>query len=111
MAKANVADRNLIIARELRAAAEETRRALQISRDLIERSRQQTQAMKQTEDEQAADHPEPSGPLVERLIQAYELTEVDGEPQTRALLGRVLTHVGRRIAMGLGPSKAKVVMH
>lgn len=113
MAKADLADRNLTTARELRAAAEETRQALQISRDLVERSRRQTQSMIPPEYEHAAgtDHSEPSKPLVECLIRAYELTEADGEPQTRALLGRVLHHVGRRIAMGLGPRAAKIVMH
>ncbi|RYF16008.1 MAG: hypothetical protein EOO77_12830 [Oxalobacteraceae bacterium] len=113
MAKPDVADRRLETARELRAAAEETRRALQISRDLVERSRRQTQAVIQPEYEQVAriDYSDPSKPLVESLIQAYELAEADGEPQTRALLGRVLHHVGRRIAMGLSPRAAKVVMH
>ena len=113
MAKADVADRNLTAARELRAAAEETRQALQISRDLVERSRRQTQAMTQPKHELLAgnDHSEPSKPLVECLIQAYELAEADGEPQTRTLLGHVLTHVGRRIARGLGPRAAKIVMH
>lgn len=113
MAKADLVDRNLTTARELRAAAEETRKALQISSDLVERSRRQTQAMAPREYELAAEieYCDPSKPLVECLIQAYELAEVDGDPQTRALLGRVLTHVGRRIAMGLDPRAANVVMH
>ena len=113
MTKADLANRNLTTARELRAAAEETRKALQISRDLVERSRRQTRAMTQPEYVGAAetDHSDPSKALVECLIQAYELTEADGEPQTRALLGRVLSHVGRRIAMGLDPRAAGVVMH
>ena len=38
------ADRCLEIARELRAAAEETRRTLQASRDLVQRSREQAAA-------------------------------------------------------------------
>ncbi|MCJ2087402.1 hypothetical protein MKK88_15620 [Methylobacterium sp. E-005] len=113
MANTDLADRNLIIARELRAAAEEMRRALQMSRDLVERSRRQTRAIVGPNDERAADseHPDPSKPLVECLIHAYELAEADGEPQTRVLLGQVLHHVGRRIATGLGPSAAKLVVH
>lgn len=113
MAKADLPDRNLATARELRAAAEETRQVLQTSRDLVERSRRQTQSMIPPKYEPVVgiDHSEPSKPLVECLIQAYELTEADGEPQTRALLGRVLTHVGRRIAMGFDPRAAKTAMH
>ena len=113
MAKADVADRNLATARELRAAAEETRQTLLVSRDLVERSRRQTQAMIRPEYEMAAgtDHSAPSRPLVDCLIQAYELAEADGESQTRKLLGHVLTHVGRRVAKELGPRAAKIVMH
>ena len=113
MAKTDVADRNLATARELRAAAEETRQALQISRELVERSRRQTQAMILPECEQVAgtDHLDPSKPLVECLILAYELAEADGELQTRTLLNHVLMHVGRRVAAGLSPGAAKVVVH
>jgi hypothetical protein len=113
MAKTDVADRNLAAARELRAAAEETRQALRMSHELVERSRRQTQAMTPPEYEQVAgtDHSDPSKPLVECLILAYELAEADGELQTRTLLSHVLMHVGRRLAAGLGPCAAKVVVH
>jgi hypothetical protein len=113
MAKADVVDRNLTIARELRAAAEETRRALQISRDLIKHSRQQTRALVQLEYAHAtdADSGAPSKSLVECLIRAYELAEDDGEPQTSALLSHVLMHVGRRIALGSSMQAEKVVVH
>jgi hypothetical protein len=113
MAKADVVDRNLTIARELRSAAEETRRALQISRDLVEHSRRQTRALTQPQYEHAtdADCEAPSNSLVEYLIRAYELAEDEGEPRTRALLSQVLMHVGRRIALGSGLNAEKVVVH
>jgi hypothetical protein len=113
MAKADVVDRNLTIARELRAAAEETRRALQISRDLVKHSRQQTQALTRPEcsHETDVDCGAPSKSLVECLILAYELAEEEGEPQTSTLLSHVLMHVGRRIALGSGIQAEKVVVH
>jgi hypothetical protein len=113
MAKADVIDRNLTIARELRSAAEETRLALQISRDLVEHSRQQTRALAQPQYEHAtdADCDAPSKILVEYLIRAYELAEDEGEPKTRALLSHVLLHVGRRIALGSSLRTEKVVVH
>lgn len=113
MAKADAVDRNLMIARELRAAAEETRRALQISRDLVEHSRQQTRALAQPEYAYVADADcdAPSKSLVECLIRAYELAEDEREPQTSALLSHVLMHVGRRIVLGSGLHAEKVVVH
>ncbi len=113
MVKADVVDHNLTIARELRAAAEETRRVLQISRNLVEHSRQQTRALAPLEYTHAtdADCDAPSKGLVECLIRAYELAEDEAEPQTRALLSRVLMHVGRRIALGSSLHAEKVVVH
>lgn len=113
MAKFDVIDRNLTIARELRSAAEETRRALQISRDLVKQSRQQTRTLAQPEYAHPieANCDGPSKSLVECLIRAYELAEDEGEPQTSALLSHVLMHVGRRIALGSSIHAEKVVVH
>ncbi len=44
------------------------------------------------------DDPGPSKHLVTSLIEAYEAADDDPDPQTRLLLGRVLHHVGRRVA-------------
>lgn len=112
-AREDIVDRALVAAHQLRAAAEETRRALQTSRDLVERSRQQTRSAMIPPRAAApdADDPGPSDLLVKCLIRAYELAEDDGEPRTHALLGRVITHVGRRIAAVVNPRAAEVVMH
>lgn len=113
MISADLANTYSETARVLRAAAEETRQALQISRDLVERSRQQTRAMIQSDRDPAlgAEQPGPSKSLVDCLIQAYELAEDDEDAHTRALLGRVLMHVGRRIASKLNPSEANIIIH
>lgn len=113
MAKSDVIDRNLTIARELRTAAEETRRVVQISRELVEHSRRQTRALAQPQYAHGsdADCDAPSKSLVECLIRAYELAEDEGEPKTRALLSHVLMHIGRRIALGSSLHTEKVVVH
>ncbi|MGX9979091.1 hypothetical protein ABC766_05245 [Methylobacterium fujisawaense] len=103
------ADRYLEVARELRAAAEETRRTLQASRDLVRRAREQDTARPQASNE--SDHPGPSKRLVTSLIDAYEAAEDDTDTQTRLLLGRVLNHVGRRVAGVIGPRSAGIAMH
>jgi len=101
------ADRCLEVARELRAAAEETRRTLQASRDLVRRSRQQAAA----EPSISCSDPGPSNQLVTSLIEAYEAAEDEPDPQTRLLLGHVLHHVGRRIAGVMGPRAAGIAVH
>ena len=113
--RVDAADRALIVAQELRAAAEETRQVLGKSRSLVERSRQQTlAAVISVESVPAicADDPGPPQRLVECLIEVYELAEEDGEPRTRALLGNALLHVGRRVAAANDSLQAlKVVLH
>lgn len=113
MANAEVVDRNLAIARELRVTVQETRQALQVAHDLVERSRRQTQALVEPDNEHAvgAEYGTPSELLVECLIEAYELAADEGEPQTHALLSQVLMHVGRRIARSIGPNTAKIIVH
>lgn len=101
------ADRCLEIARELRAAAEETRRTLQASRDLVQRSREQAAARPAA----FSDDPGPSKHLVTCLIEAYEAAEDEPDPQTRLLLSRVLHHVGRRVAGVIGPRAAGIAVH
>ena len=100
------ADRYLEVARELRAAAEETRQTLQASRDLVRRSREQAAGSQASGDDYG-----PSQHLVTALIEAYEAAEAEPDPQTRLLLGRVLHHVGCRIAGVVGPRAAGIVMH
>ncbi|MDO9427755.1 MAG: hypothetical protein Q7T93_13110 [Methylobacterium sp.] len=103
------ADRCLEVARELRAAAEETRRTLQVSRDLVRRSREQTAAgllACSTGGDLG-----PSNQLVTSLIEAYEAAENEPDTQTRLLLGHVLNHVGRRIADVIGPRVAGIAVH
>ena len=100
------ADQCLEVARELRAAAEETRRTLQTSRDLVRRSREQAARSPAI----GAD-PGPSQQLVTSLIEAYEAAEDEPDPQTRLLLGHVLHHVGRRIAGVMGPRAAGIAVH
>lgn len=103
------ADRCLEVARELRAAAEETRQTLQVSRDLVRRSREQTAAgpLACSKDDNLV----PSNQLVMSLIEAYEAAENEPDTQTRLLLGHVLHHVGRRIADGIGPRMAGIAVH
>ncbi|MCJ2066835.1 hypothetical protein MKK63_29715 [Methylobacterium sp. J-088] len=101
------ADRCLEIARELRAAAEETRRTLQVSRDLVRRSREQAATGPST----SGDDPGPSEQLVTSLIEAYEAAENEHDPQTRLLLGHVLHHVGRRVAEMIGPRAGGIAVH
>jgi hypothetical protein len=101
------ADRCLEVARELRAAAEETRRTLQASRDLVRRSREQAVTGPSAP---PGDDPGPSQHLVTSLIEAYEAADDDPDPQTRLLLGRVLHHVGRRVAGVMGPRAAGVTL-
>ena len=100
------ADRCLEVARELRAAAEETRRTLQASRDLVRRSREQAARAPAS-----GSDPGPSQQLVTSLIDAYEAAEVEPDLQTRLLLGHVLHHVGRRIAGVMGPRAAGIAVH
>lgn len=101
-------DRCLEVARELRAAAEETRRTIQASRDLVRRSREQTAAGPASRE--GGDHA-PSNELVTSLIEAYEAAEIDADDRTRQLLGQVLHHVGRRVASSMGPRAAGVAVH
>ena len=101
-----LADRCLEVARELRAAAEETRRTLQASRDLVRRSREQAV----TGPSAPGDDPGPSKHLVTSLIEAYEAADDDPDPQTRLLLGRVLHHVGCRVAGVMGPRAAGITL-
>lgn len=103
------ADRCLEVARELRAAAEEARRTLQASRELVLRSQDQTSAA--TPACRTEDAPGPSNKLVTSLIEAYEAAEDDPDTQTRLLLGHVIHHVGRRIASVLGPRAAGIAVH
>jgi hypothetical protein len=49
--------------------------------------------------------------LVTSLIDAYEAAEDDTDTQTRLLLGRVLNHVGRRVAGVVGPRSAGIAVH
>ena len=102
-------DRCLEVARELRAAAEETRQTLQASRELVRRSREQTAAGLPASRE--GEDLGPSNKLVTSLIEAYEAAEDDPDTQTRLLLGRVLHHVGRRVAGAMGPRAAGIVVH
>ncbi|TXM66803.1 hypothetical protein [Methylobacterium sp. WL120] len=102
-------DRCLEVARELRAAAEETRQTLQASRDLVRRSREQTAAGPSLR--RKDDDPGPSNQLVTSLIEAYEASEDDPDIQTRLLLGHVLHHVGRRVAGAMGPRAAGIAVH
>jgi hypothetical protein len=103
------ADRFLEVARELRAAAVETRRTLQVSHDLIRRAREQTAAGSWASD--GGDDSGPSERLVTSLIDAYEAAESDNDTQTRQLLARVLHHVGRRVAGVMGPRAARISVH
>lgn len=103
------ADRCLEVARELRAAAEDTRRTLQASRDLVQRSREQTEAGPAASSDR--DGSGPSNQLVTALIEAYEAAENEPDARTRLLLGRVLHHVGCRIAGMMGPRAAGVAVH
>lgn len=100
------ADRCLEVARELRAAAEETRRTLQASRDLVRRSREQDAGPPASSSD-----PGPSQQLVTSLIEAYEAAEDEPDLETRLLLGHVLHHVGRRIAGVMGPRAAGIAVH
>jgi hypothetical protein len=102
-------DRCLEVARELRAAAEETRQTLQASRDLVRRSREQSAAGPPAG--RKDDDLGPSNQLVTSLIEAYEAAEDDPDTQTRLLLGHVLHHVGRRIAGVMGPRAAGIAVH
>ena len=104
------ADRSLEVARALRAAAEETRRALHVSRDLVRRSREQSlfaAGLTMPRDGGSG----PSKHLVECLIEAYEAAEYDDDARTRLLLGHVLQHVGRRIADTIGPKATGLAVH
>ncbi|WP_238262260.1 hypothetical protein [Methylobacterium mesophilicum] len=103
------ADKCLEVARELRAAAEETRQTLQASRDLVRRSREQTAAGLPASHD--GNDPGPSKHLVTSLIEAYEAAEDEPDLQTRLLLGHVLHHVGRRIAGVMGPRAAGISVH
>lgn len=112
--RVSAADRALIVARELRAAAEETRQILGRSRNLVELSRQQTTAAATPVESDPAipvHDPGPPQRLVEILIEVYELAEEDGEPRTRALVGNVLLHIGRRVASAVSSQALKVVLH
>ncbi|TXN66596.1 hypothetical protein FV228_14745 [Methylobacterium sp. WL18] len=100
------ADQFLEVARELRAAAEETRRTLQASRDLVRRSREQAAGPPVS-----GSDPGPSQQLVTSLIDAYEAAEDEPDLQTRLLLAHVLNHVGRRIAGVMGPRAAGIAVH
>lgn len=107
-------DRALEAARQLQVAAERTREVLRASDDLLRRSREQTQAVLAARaggPTIAPDDPGPSQELVACLIQAFELSEEDGDPRTRALLGRVLHHVGYRIAAAVGPKAGGIVLN
>ncbi|GJD73868.1 hypothetical protein [Methylobacterium goesingense] len=82
--------------------------------DLVERSRRQTLAAATPVEIEPAIRPHDPGPpqrLVESLIEVYELAKEDGEPCTRALVGNVLLHVGRRVAAAVSPQALKVAMH
>ena len=103
-------NRSLEIARELRAAAEETRRLLKTSRELIQRSREQPLPVTDRSP-LPDDEPAPSKHLVECLLEAYEAAEEETDARTQALLGCVLHHVGRRIASAAGPISAGVAVH
>jgi hypothetical protein len=103
------ADRYLEVARELRAAAQETRQTLQVSRDLVRRSREQTAAERLACSKD--DILGPSTQLVMSLIEAYEAAESDSDTQTRLLIGHVLHHVGRRITDVIGPRVAGIAVH
>ncbi|MFK5600189.1 hypothetical protein ACFZ8E_24800 [Methylobacterium sp. HMF5984] len=99
----------LEVARELRAAAEETRQTLQASHDFVRRSHEQSAAGPPAgcKDDDLG----PSNQLVTSLIEAYEAAEDDPDTQTRLLLGHVLHHVGRRIAGVMGPRAAGIAVH
>ncbi len=106
--------RALEAARRLHEAAECTREVLRMSSDLIRRSREQTERIATTRSEcpePPLDEREPSKELVTCLIQAFELSEADNDAYTQALLGRVLNHVGRRIAVALGPKRAGLILN
>ena len=103
------ADRCLEVARELRAAAEETGRTLQASRDLVRCSREQAAAGLPVSPD--GNDPGPSKHLVTSLIEAYEAAEDEPDLQTRLLLGHVLHHVGHRIAVVMGPRAAGIAVH
>ena len=103
------AGRCLEVARELRAAAEETRRTLQTSRELVRRSREQAAVGPQASRDSG--DPGPSNKLVMSLIEAYEAAEDESDTQTRLLLARVLHHVGHRIVCEMGPRAAGIAMH
>lgn len=103
-------DRCLEVARELRAAAEETRRALQASRDVVRRSREQS-AIAAGPGRPGDGDLGPSKHLVECLIEAYEAAQGEADAQTRVLLGQVLHHVGRRVARALGPKATGIAVH
>ncbi|MFB0491565.1 hypothetical protein ABIE45_004151 [Methylobacterium sp. OAE515] len=105
----HLADRSLEVARELRAAAEETRRTLDASRELVRRSRVQSNSMAGSAT--LSDDVAPSQHLVECLIEAYEAAEDEPDARTRHLLGQVLHHVGRRIARAFGPKAVGLATH
>ncbi|WP_156375724.1 hypothetical protein [Methylobacterium sp. Leaf125] len=112
--RVSAADRALIVAQELRAAAERTLQVLGKSVDLVEQSRRQTLAGTNSVETAlaiCAGDPAPPQRLVEGLLKVYELAEEDGEPVTRALVGNALLHVGRRVAAAVSPQALKVVLH
>lgn len=107
-------DRALETARELRAAAEEARRTILASRDIVERSREQTRAMMNRPEIEPCDQhtsQAPSEKLVHCLIQAYELAVDEDDVRTQALLGSMLHDVGGRIAAAVGPKAAQMIVH
>ncbi|WP_157862096.1 hypothetical protein [Methylobacterium sp. Leaf361] len=105
----HLADRSLEVARELRAAAEETRRTLDASRELVRRSRVQSNSMAGSAT--LCDDVAPSQHLVECLIDAYEAAKDEPDVLTRNLLGQVLHHVGCRIARAFGPKAVGLATH
>ena len=104
------ADRCLEVARALRAAAEETRRTLQTSRDLVRRSSEQSLSAADPAPCRDDDLP-PSKDLVESVIDAYETAQDEADAQTCLLLGHVLQHLGRRILNTVGPNGMGIAVH
>ncbi|KQP45165.1 MULTISPECIES: hypothetical protein [unclassified Methylobacterium] len=114
MSDANTGDRALETARALRAAAEEARRTILASREIVQRSQEQTRAMINRPEIEPCDHhtnQPPSEKLVRCLIQAYELAIDEDDVQTQALLGSMLHDVGGRIAAAVGPKAAQMILH
>lgn len=104
------ADRCLEIARALRAAAEETRRTLQTSRELLRRSAEQSLSAAGPAPRRDDDLP-PSKDLVESVIDAYETAQDEADAQTCLLLGHVLQHLGRRVLNTVGPNGMGIAVH